>query len=1114
MNIVNTEVRNLVKRLEPIARKQLLFKQISGFIKSGYLVLTLLLISSLLQGVFYFSSSIRFLLLSLIGISFFIPSFIYAFIPLFHYYKNGFQSRVLNSARAVGSTFQDVKDSLLNTIELQFSPQPYYSSSLVNAEFQRVEKSLSQRDLTSVVSFKPLFKPLLYLLVLIFISSALMGFVHPFSTGFYQLSNPTTSFAKPAPFSFEIEPGSIELTKGEDVFIKITVLGEKHPFIDFFYKDDTDSEFKRERLYPDSLGFFTYNFYSLNFSTQYFAEAKDVRSETYTLSITDRPVIKQFTINIIPPSYTGLSSTTILDNGSIETVVGAIASFTIQSTKGLSQAYLRFNDSTAIPFKVTNSTASGSFTLKKAGSYTIVLQDSLSNTNADPVSYTITLTPDTAPEIQLKEPGKNTDLSADNRLTLLASISDDYGFSKLTLFYKLSSSQFEQPYREYKSLEIPIGKGKELDVPYIWNLSSLNPATEDVFTYYLEIRDNNTATGPGIARTPEYTVRMPGLDEIFAQAEESHNDIQKNLEETLKEAEQLKKDLEAVDRELKTDMKEMTFEQKQKLESALNRYEQMQQKLQETSQKLDKMNEQMQKDNLFSPETMQKYLELKKLMDSMTNEDLKKAMEKLQSSLQQMNKQNTQQNLEQMKVDEEAFRQSLERTMNILKRIETEQRVENLKKSAERIEQKQKEISEKTKNNANSEQLQKQQEQLEQELENFEKEMQKLEKAMEGLKDTPQEKLEKLKQEFAEQNNQQKSEQAKQELQKGDKQKAMQQMQSIQQNMQKMQQSFSEMQEQMQQQNQMQVLNDLMRSLDNILKLSKEQEQLKNSVQKKQQNSSNFKDELRQQSAIDKNLSTIMQQLADLSQKTLAVTPEMGKALGDAKKQMANAMQGMQDKNKPGAEAGMQNSMSSLNKAALLMRDAMNSMMQGGGGQGGGMASLLQQLGQLSQMQMGLNNMTQQMQQPGGRSGQSGEQMERLAQQQERIQKSLEQLQKEAEGSGKSKTLPANLNRILEEMKEVVSDLRTEKLDSDLVQKQERILSRMLDAQRSINERDFEKERESNSATNISKSSPAELKLEKILNTIQESLNSAGSEGFAKDYQQLIRTYLESLNSR
>jgi len=177
--------------------------------------------------------------------------------------------------------------------------------------------------------------------------------------------------------------------------------------------------------------------------------------------------------------------------------------------------------------------------------------------------------------------------------------------------------------------------------------------------------------------------------------------------------------------------------------------------------------------------------------------------------------------------------------------------------------------------------------------------------------------------------------------------------------------------------------------------------------------------------------------------------------------------------------------------------------------------SLMQQLQQMGQQQMSLNNMTQQLQQMqnGQLNPQQQAELQRLAQQQDLIRKSMEQLNKEARQSGKSKTLPGNLENIAKEMQEIITNMKTEKLNDELIQKQEKILSRMLDAQRSINERDFEKQRESYTGSNIVRKSPAELNLNSPAgrDKIKDELSRSALEGYSKDYEELIRKYFEAV---
>jgi hypothetical protein len=342
----------------------------------------------------------------------------------------------------------------------------------------------------------------------------------------------------------------------------------------------------------------------------------------------------------------------------------------------------------------------------------------------------------------------------------------------------------------------------------------------------------------------------------------------------------------------------------------------------------------------------------------------------------------------------------------------------------------------------------------------------------------------------------------------------MQQQQQISSNMNELKQQMQEMQNLMMMQSQMQTFTDMMKMLDNMIEISKMQEELKEDTKNSELNSSSFNDKAEDQEALMRNLLNTMKQMAELSQKTFAITPEMGKALGNALKEMQQSIQSMQNRNGSMAGIAQGEAMKSINEAASLMKGSMEAMMQGGGS-GGGMMSLMQQLQQLSQQQMSLNSMTQMLQQmqQGKLSTQQQGELQRLAQQQEMIRKSLGQLNQEAKMSGESKKIPADLDQIFNQMQEVLTNMNSEKLDDDLIQKQEKILSKLLDAQRSINERDFENERKSNTGMNVVRKSPLEINLstEEGRDKLRDELNKAVREGYAKDYEELILKYFEAV---
>jgi hypothetical protein len=145
-------------------------------------------------------------------------------------------------------------------------------------------------------------------------------------------------------------------------------------------------------------------------------------------------------------------------------------------------------------------------------------------------------------------------------------------------------------------------------------------------------------------------------------------------------------------------------------------------------------------------------------------------------------------------------------------------------------------------------------------------------------------------------------------------------------------------------------------------------------------------------------------------------------------------------------------------------------------------------------------------------SQQQLQEMGRLAKQQEAVQKSLEELNKEAQGGQDRNRILGDLQKIADEMKEVVENLQQNNINPNTIQQQQRILSRLLDAQTSMRERDFEQRRKSLTGTTQLRRSPADIQNDPGLDQIRRDLLKAAEEGYSKDYQDLIRKYYDALN--
>jgi hypothetical protein len=1023
----------------------------------------------------------------------------------------------LSISEKIGTAFPLIKDDLRNALQLIYEDkQGNYSRELVEAAFEDVYKRSENSDFASIVTFGSLKKYMVSAAAGIIIAVILFAAFPGLRTASYRVLNHDREFVIPPKFKFDVIPGNKKIVNGESVKILVSAMGEIPESIVLSTRSAEQTSYQQRELLPDSLGRFIHTERNVKSSFKYFASAENIMSDVYNIEVINQPLITNLRLSIKPPRYSKLPEVLQQDNGNIVALPGTRVNIDIKSNKDLKEASIIFSDSSAASLVTDNKSASGSFRVYSSSTYRIKIIDGENNQNINPITYSINTTVDEHPEIEMLAPNENIKLGDNTNIALSASVSDDYGFSGLKLNYRLSESQLGIPWDEYASKDITISKADiEQNVYYVWDIEELVLAVDDVVSYYLEVFDNDNINGPKSAKTKLFTIRVPSINELYAEAEKVQQESELDLAETLKEAEELEKELEKISNELKQDKKELTWEEKEKIEEAVQKFQELGEKVQKTQEKLDEMRKDLQENNLLSEETLQKYLELQELMDELNSDELQSALERMQEMLKNLNRNQNQQAFEEMQFNEEMFKKSLERTLNLLKRIQIEQKVDEIVKRTEDLAEKMEELAEQTEksdlsDNQEREDLASKQNKATEDLEKLQEEMEKLRDKMSEFDDMPMDEMQKMLDQMNEQQNREMSEQTSQQLQQQQQMQAMQNQQQMSQNMQSMMQQMMNMQQQMQQQSQMQTMYEMMRAINSLISLSKEQEEIKENTKIMSATSPQMRENAQKQNDLQRGLDKVLQQLSDLSQKSFAITPEMGRALGKARSEMNQSVSALQNRNSSMAVQRQNGAMKNLNEAANLLQGNMEQMMNGG--QGGGMMSMMQQMQQLSQQQMNLNQLTQQLNE-GELSQQQRAQLQRLAQQQDAIRKSLDQLNKESREAGQSKKLAASLEKILSEMKEVVTKMNTEKVNDDLVQSQERILSKLLDAQRSINERDFEERRESITGNTFDRESPPEIifSSEEGIDKLRDELMKAIKEGYSKDYEELIKRYYEEL---
>ena len=416
-------------------------------------------------------------------------------------------------------------------------------------------------------------------------------------------------------------------------------------------------------------------------------------------------------------------------------------------------------------------------------------------------------------------------------------------------------------------------------------------------------------------------------------------------------------------------------------------------------------------------------------------------------------------------------------------------------------------------NSSANEDLAREQEQLAREMKKLMESMKKAKQEMEDVPSAPKKKLDKLRKQMQQQNMPKQMRQNSQQLRKNQLQKARPQQQQMQRRLQNMQSRLSQMKQQMQGQQQQMNIRGLRSALENTLRLSKDQEDLRTTVETLDDDEPTVRRYATQQ----KSLTDGLDDLADSLQSIASRVPEMSQAV---QKKTGNALRAMEqstsslDQRKANEATGYQKtSMMHLNDLALLLSRLLDQMRQQSGGQGQmSMQQAMQQLQKASGQQQKLNKQIQNFLKKAQGSRLSPDMKARrkqLAKQQRQIKKQLEEMNVGQETKNK---LLGDLQKIAEQMEQSADELESGRRSRDLIERQQQILTRLLNAQQSLRTQGKKQERRGRQADeDIDREDPGERPAQNETDALRRDLIRALEMGYNSDYEELIKKYFELL---
>ncbi|MCC2545727.1 DUF4175 family protein [Hymenobacter sp. BT175] len=1087
MSITNTQfpaLRQVLGQLEAFKRKFYLNLLVRGALVAGGLLLTLFVVFNLLEYFLYLPTWVRGgLLFGFLGLA------AYAFMRWIWQPLAALTNlrRLLSdeqAAQRVGELFPQVQDKLLNALQLQGQAR---ENALIAASLEQRASQLTGLEFASSIHIRKQSRPLWkYMAVPAAVMLALLLFYPAlFVQGTKRILNYRQTYAPPAPFTFVIQNKSLKAFQNEDFKLEVAVEGDALPAeVSIRYGG-------RERRLTKAQGNrYTYEFRQLQQDTEFQLSGAGYTSADYQLDVVARPDLRDFSVQVTYPAYLGKAAETIRNTGNLTVPEGSTVSW-LFATTATDQLQLLFEGpSETVTAEPGTNEFRATRRVLRSQPYAVRLQNAAS-LNRDPIQYQLTVIPDQVPEVTVESFPDTTSL---RYLALGGNVRDDYGLTRLQLHYRVTSAA--KPNAGYQVRSLPLQGGVAQAYAYQWDLKSLNMKPGDRLEYFVQVWDNDGVHGPKSARTRPAEFKLPSRTELRKQLSDQAESVQNQLTRASQQSQKLEREMAKAEDKLKT-KRELNFQDRKQLQDMLAERKQLDEQVADMKKLFEELNQKQDQLDPKSQELAEKAKELQKLMDSLLDPETKKLYDQLQKLLEQQKAPDAdmQKLLQKLENKENTLQKELERALEMFKQLQFEQKQEETTKNLEQLAQEQEKLAEETekndKNNADNklspeqqkaanEKLKQQQAEKQKAFEELKKDLNDLKKMDEKLGNENGADEMKEDQEQVDQDQQDSQEQ----LGKNQNKKASQSQKQAAQGMKKMAQKMKEQQEQEESDQQQENIDDLRDILENLLKLSFDQENLMKQFRQVDQSDPRFVQLGQNQRKLKDDAAIIQDSLYALAKRVEQIQSFVTREVGEMNGRMDESMTQIQQRNVARATGSQQLAMTSMNNLALMLNDALQQMQeqqrqsqqsQSGQGKPGGKKKKKGSSpgeGQLGKMQQQLNQQIQQLQQSGKQGKELSQELAKLAAQQQMLRDALRELEKMQQGKpggkdGKGEQGGGGTGDIKKMMEQTETDLVNKRLTEQTVMRQRQILTRLLEAEKSARERDLDDKREAQTGQNL-----------------------------------------------
>ncbi|MDR0330729.1 MAG: hypothetical protein LBH93_03350 [Chitinispirillales bacterium] len=448
-------------------------------------------------------------------------------------------------------------------------------------------------------------------LVLMIINASVLSLSPNKLTNYWKLP-----FALMAGEQVRVGPGSVTVPLNSSVALTLSGAARHFPTARLETWPLDGQNRGRHFLRADSAGSFLYSLDNVRESFVYqFSLSAALKPETVT--VVQPPLLRSLQVSLTPPKHTKLPPRDLpAGQGNITAYAGTQVRVTLESS-ALRGAGIAINDKDTISLDVTGKAAVGAFTVNKSTEYTFYLVDTLGQSSDSLPRFSINVVADEPPIARILKPGMNKILSAAQVETLWVEGVDDFGIGKMELKWRRGGSLWSDPPQAQDLSEK--GSPPLIRKPVVWNIREMSLYPGDSLYYWLWVRDNKTAGKAQTACSDTFWFRMPSFEEIHKAIVMKEQYAQEKLGEVRNRQDNISSSVEKLVKSA-TGSKELSWDQKRVIDDVKAQLKAQADSLQKAFEALEDGIEAMREDGKLNEELFAKMEQVKKNVEDLMKE--------------------------------------------------------------------------------------------------------------------------------------------------------------------------------------------------------------------------------------------------------------------------------------------------------------------------------------------------------------------------------------------------------------------------------------------------------------------------------------------------------------